>query len=606
MHHGVTTPRLSESTGNVRNGLIATVLVAVIALTAITAAMGSRAAESWVTGRVEVTHADTFTESTDGSASVEYRTLDAGARRYSLTGKAAAQLQAGDLVTVRGEARGDAFAVSNTVAVAPAGTSTSGVTYAVPENPRLAVLLANFESDLRQSTTRESAAATVFGTRSAAAYWKEVSNGQLALTGDVFGYFTIEESTSTCAYSTWMSAAKAAAATRGVSLGGYTNFMLVIPFQAACPWGGVGNVGGQHTWINGSLTTYGATHELGHNFGVHHATSYSCTDPRGARVSFSEDCTANEYGDPYDVMGTGLWHTSNWRRRVLGFLGTADQVTVTKSGTYPVAPAEVAGGTPRVVRVARPDGDFFYLESRTTYGQFDAFSSTSPAVNGVIIRLAPDGGAVRSRLIDTTPGTTSFIDAPLAVGRTFTDPTSGLTITTVALDDSGRATVRVAFDAPDADPTPTATASPKPTASPTPKPSPTASPTPKPSATPTASSTPTPSPSASATPTPTPTPSPTASPGLVLRDNARPSAPTNLRASTYARRVTLRWKASTDNVAVVRYRVYRNGQYVRSTPYLTRRLWQPAGEYTFYVRAVDAAGNVSRRSNRVTVTVLGS
>jgi chitin-binding protein len=70
--------------------------------------------------------------------------------------------------------------------------------------------------------------------------------------------------------------------------------------------------------------------------------------------------------------------------------------------------------------------------------------------------------------------------------------------------------------------------------------------------------------------------------------------------------VTLHWNASTDNVAVVGYRIFRNDQYVRTTTYLTRRLWQPAGVYTFYVRAVDAAGNVSRRSNRITVTVLGT
>ncbi len=99
-----------------------------------------------------------------------------------------------------------------------------------------------------------------------------------------------------------------------------------------------------------------------------------------------------------------------------------------------MATVEVAGGAPRVLRVARPSGDFFYLEWRQPYGQFDAFSSTSAAVNGVIIRQAPDSGAVRSRLLDATPATTSFTDAPLAVGSTFVDPASSITITSVAVD----------------------------------------------------------------------------------------------------------------------------------------------------------------------------
>lgn len=582
-----------------RNQLAVAALAAVIALTAITAAIGYGAVVSWVTGRVEVAYADTFSGSGEELGAVEQRTLDAGSRRYSLSGRLADQLEPNALVSVRGEAQGDAFVVTDSVTVPPSNAPTSGTSNAVPSNPRLAVMLANFDSDTRQTTTPESAASTIFGTRSAAAYWREVSNGQLSLTGDVFGYFTLDVARSTCDYGTWMTAAKTEAASRGISLAGYTNFLLVFPFQTACGWGGVGNVGGSNAWVNGTLTTYVAAHELGHNFGIHHATSLICTDSRGTRVSFSDQCTSNEYGDPYDVMGMGLSHTSNWHRRELGFLDTSDQLTITRSGTYSVAPAAVAGGTPRVVRVARPDGDFFYLESRTTYGQFDAFSSTSPAVNGVIIRLAPDGGAARSKLIDATPGTTSFTDAPLAPGRTFADPTSRLTITTVSVDDGG-ATVRVAFGTSEPDPTPTPTATPKATPSatpkPTPTPTPTASPTPKPSSTPTPTS----------SPTPTPTASPTASPGLVSPDTIRPSTPRDLRGWTIGKRVTLRWSASTDNKAVVGYRIYRNGEYVRTTPYLFRRLWQPAGIYAFYVRAIDAAGNVSRLSNKVTFTVLGT
>ena len=64
--------------------------------------------------------------------------------------------------------------------------------------------------------------------------------------------------------------------------------------------------------------------------------------------------------------------------------------------------------------------------------------------------------------------------------------------------------------------------------------------------------------------------------------------------------VTFAWTRSTDNVRVVRYLVYRVG---RSTPVARTtstsiRISTVRGAY-YYVRAVDAAGNGSRVSNRV-------
>jgi chitodextrinase len=62
--------------------------------------------------------------------------------------------------------------------------------------------------------------------------------------------------------------------------------------------------------------------------------------------------------------------------------------------------------------------------------------------------------------------------------------------------------------------------------------------------------------------------------------------------------VKLTWGAATDDVGVVGYRVFANGVevgYTSNLGYLVRRL-VPETEYRFKVFAVDAAGNVSRRS----------
>ncbi|HVM20146.1 MAG TPA: hypothetical protein VM307_09315 [Egibacteraceae bacterium] len=290
-------------------------------------------------------------------------------------------------------------------------------------------------------------------TKSAASYFDEVSNGRISVSGDVFGWFTLPFSTATCDYSAWATAARNAAAASGVSIGSYTNYVYAFPKVDACPWGGLGSVNGPHSWINGKvkMNLYVTTHELGHNFGSHHASTLRCTQG-GVRVPLSSSCTVDEYGDPFDIMGgTGsysfTYHVNSFARRQIGALTTADQQTVTVNGIYTVAAAQLAGGSPRVLRVLRPKGDYFYLEYRRPYGLFDTWATSSPVVNGVSIRIAPNTQRTQSQLIDTVPETTTFNDAPLAAGRTFTDPTNGISITTLAVgSDSARVRVQVGPD----------------------------------------------------------------------------------------------------------------------------------------------------------------
>jgi chitodextrinase/pimeloyl-ACP methyl ester carboxylesterase len=86
-------------------------------------------------------------------------------------------------------------------------------------------------------------------------------------------------------------------------------------------------------------------------------------------------------------------------------------------------------------------------------------------------------------------------------------------------------------------------------------------------------------------------------------DNAAPSAPLDLeyRGST-STTVSLRWKASSDNAGIGRYDIYANGIKMYSTPALSFTVGNldSLTSYTFYVKAVDRAGNVSPNSNQVT------
>jgi len=92
-------------------------------------------------------------------------------------------------------------------------------------------------------------------------------------------------------------------------------------------------------------------------------------------------------------------------------------------------------------------------------------------------------------------------------------------------------------------------------------------------------------------------------------DTQAPTAPTNLAASSIAQTtLTLGWTASTDNVAVTGYDIYKNGTLlttVTTTSYNVTGL-TAATAYTFYVKAKDAAGNVSVASSTVSTTTLAA
>ncbi|MGG3280245.1 glycosyl hydrolase family 18 protein [Paenibacillus solani] len=88
-------------------------------------------------------------------------------------------------------------------------------------------------------------------------------------------------------------------------------------------------------------------------------------------------------------------------------------------------------------------------------------------------------------------------------------------------------------------------------------------------------------------------------------DTQPPSAPTNLAISAQtATSATLTWTASTDNIGVTGYDIYQGSNLIGSsatTTYTATGL--PGGSaISFYVKAKDAAGNVSAASNTVTTT----
>ena len=92
-------------------------------------------------------------------------------------------------------------------------------------------------------------------------------------------------------------------------------------------------------------------------------------------------------------------------------------------------------------------------------------------------------------------------------------------------------------------------------------------------------------------------------------DTTPPSVPSGLAATPVsASEINLSWAASTDNVGVVGYDIYRNGVEIGSTAatsYSNIGLAASTG-YTYMISAYDAAGNVSAQSGSISATTLAS
>ncbi|HEY4519221.1 MAG TPA: thrombospondin type-1 domain-containing protein [Candidatus Paceibacterota bacterium] len=94
---------------------------------------------------------------------------------------------------------------------------------------------------------------------------------------------------------------------------------------------------------------------------------------------------------------------------------------------------------------------------------------------------------------------------------------------------------------------------------------------------------------------------------VTVLDSTPPTAPANLTATAQSSsQINLSWTASTDNIGVAGYRVYRDGTQVAdttTTSYSDTGL-TPSTTYNYYVIAYDAAGNLSSQSNTASATTL--
>ncbi|MEW9578822.1 lytic polysaccharide monooxygenase [Bacillus toyonensis] len=90
----------------------------------------------------------------------------------------------------------------------------------------------------------------------------------------------------------------------------------------------------------------------------------------------------------------------------------------------------------------------------------------------------------------------------------------------------------------------------------------------------------------------------------VKPDTEAPSIPNGIQTQKVtANSIELTWNTSTDNVGVKGYQIFRNGEMIDTVPgtHFIDKTLQSSTEYSYTVKAIDAAGNVSKESTALTV-----
>lgn len=371
-----------------------------------------------------------------------------------------ADFRSGDPIDVRGVRRGDEIDLTEGGSVQSAQEGLAMRRSAlVQSGPRtIAVALFNFRNDFSQPVSKQQARSAVFtANTSLAAYYKELSNSATTLTsiadkvnGDAHGYFTIDVDNTNCSDPFgWTNKVDTIAKAQGIDLSRYSHVIYVFPDTNSCSWTGTAQMPGRKTIIKAS--TIGTVpkvvaHEFGHNLGFAHANVWKCTEG-GNAVPLSASCSSKDVGDLLDPMGLYTsrppMHTNLRNKADAGWMST--RITdVQASGEYTFTAANVASSGAQGLKIARADGSYLWLETRSMTG-FDALAITNAnhaIYRGVSIRVGKAAGTVTSQLLDATPATASVDDAPFMPGTSLTDAASHITVTVVSVA-SGTARVRV-------------------------------------------------------------------------------------------------------------------------------------------------------------------
>jgi len=193
-------------------------------------------------------------------------------------------------------------------------------------------------------------------------------------------------------------------------------------------FGGMARVGTKGNWLK-SINAGVACHELGHNLGLMHANFWNT----GGKSTIGPGVN-DEYGNSFDTMGNaaaGEYHFMANHKAMLRWLPTAEAVhTVTASGTYRLFAMDqprLDPGNRYAIKVRKDDQREYWAEFRQK-----SFGGNRWVKDGIFMTWSAWSQSSGGQLLDTTPGSADGRnDAPVVIGRTFSDFESGIHFTPI-------------------------------------------------------------------------------------------------------------------------------------------------------------------------------
>ncbi|MNU70165.1 hypothetical protein D3C71_595670 [compost metagenome] len=320
--------------------------------------------------------------------------------------------------------------------------------------------------------------------RSLRTFYNETSGGRLfiaglkdRLLGDVVSINVLDLGIlNECSTDTWKTLALPSLLAKLIVPSQYNTVIYITPLVAGCSngIGSTGTPGGTNTGYSvvyfdkdGTIPIRQRTlaHEVGHNLGLNHASTRTCSDNTGLPTTLSDNFTVNDQSDPSEVMGTSARGEeygrllSAPRLQSLGWLTPAEIITTTSTGTFPLSPLYGGNaGSKALVVPAFIAGYDLWIETRQPFGVHDDFNPTATFLSGccgtisesavgtLAFRLVKKDASnrVSTELLDMRPLTVNskgFIDAYLRVGETFTYGGKSFKLEAVASD--GVATLKI-------------------------------------------------------------------------------------------------------------------------------------------------------------------
>lgn len=196
-----------------------------------------------------------------------------------------------------------------------------------------------------------------------------------------------------------------------------------------------GLAGGSRQWLQGTSSSNVIIHEFGHNYGIGHASFWQTSD--GSVVGTGGSV---EYGDPFDIMGSGPdpeGHFHMQAKQKLNWLDSTKwtDATASGSGTYRIYRFDhpATTGSRRGVRITKGTSpvQYYWLGYRPGI-------PNNPTLEKGAYLVWQYPGQTRSWLLDTTPGSSGGRDdSAITLGKTYSDTVANVHITPLAIGGAG-------------------------------------------------------------------------------------------------------------------------------------------------------------------------